>query len=107
MLFNFRSFSTPLDVNTETCDSRLRQDVDVVFHVGQETVMRIPACKSVLSETNEVFYAMFYGPYSQAHNNVRHRKPTSENNISQVHQPLIDQIYEPDVEGRAFKNLIG
>jgi hypothetical protein len=102
----FRSFSTPAP-DVTPCAS-INQDIDVVFHVGQETIMRISACKSVLSERNEVFHAMFYGPYSQAHSNVRHRRSgaASDNNLSQIHQPLIDQIYEPDIEGRAFKNLI-
>lgn len=74
---------------------------DVIFHVGQETVMRIAAKKSVLAQKNEVFRAMFFGSYS-----VRHRGTLSVQQDSG--KPVeVEQIREPDVDGRAFKNLIG
>ena len=56
---------------------------------------------------NEVFHAMFCGPYTQARENLRRRQASS--NSESAPQQIIgtaDQIYEPDIDGRAFKNLI-
>ncbi len=73
-------------------------DDDVVFHVGTDTVMRITAKKSVLARRNEVFHAMFYGSYS-----LRHR---TGGGSQQLINNQVEHIDEPDVDGRAFKNLI-
>ncbi|KAK4027169.1 hypothetical protein OUZ56_016181 [Daphnia magna] len=84
-------------------------DDDVIFHVGLETVMRIPARKSILSNKNEVFQAMFCGPYTQARENLRRRQLSSNGDSTPQPNHLTstpDQIYDPDVDGRAFKNLI-
>ena len=84
-------------------------DDDVIFHVGSETVMRIPARRSVLSKKNEVFRAMFCGPYTQARENLRRRQAVGNNEAASHQNHLTstpDHIYDPDVDGRAFKNLI-
>lgn len=82
-------------------------DNDVVFHVGREIVMRIPAKKSVLSKKNDVFDAMFYGPYTQARESLRRRQGLTNELISNNHLThAVEDIYDPDVDGRAFKNLI-
>jgi hypothetical protein len=85
-------------------------DDDVIFHVGLETVMRIPARRSVLSKKNEVFQAMFCGPYTQARENLRRRQSSPNNSESVPQQNHLaatpHHIYDPDVDGRAFKNLI-
>lgn len=84
-------------------------DDDVIFHVGLETVMRISARKSILSNKNEVFQAMFCGPYTQARENLRHRQLLPNNDSTPLPNHLTPapvQIYDPDVDGRAFKNLI-
>ena len=78
------------------------QEDDVVFHVGQETVMRIAAKKSVLAQRNQVFRAMFFGSYS-----VRYRRTKSASDQHSAQPVQVEQIYEPDLDGRAFKNLIG
>lgn len=85
-----------------------QRDDEVVFHVGQETVMRISARKSILSRNNEVFHAMFCGPYTLARENLRCRQPkTVDSNVSPESKPIpVDYICDPDVDGRAFKNLI-
>ena len=83
---------------------------DVIFHVGLDTVMRIPAKRSVLSKQNEVFQAMFCGPYTQARENLRRRQASVNGEILIPTNHLVsshpDHIYDPDVDGRAFKNLI-
>ena len=81
---------------------------DVVFHVGQEPQMRISARKEVLSRRNDVFHAMFYGPYAESQRRLRHRAPVSStaNAADVLSTARVDHIYEPDVEGRAFKNLL-
>lgn len=51
---------------------------------------------------------MFCGPYTVARENLRCRQETTNNGIvsSQLTTKSEDQIYEPDLDGRAFKNLI-
>ena len=86
---------------------QLLQD-EVVFHVGTDSVMRISAKKSVLSRNNDVFNAMFYGPLSR--DNFRSHQPkTVENDTvatTEASTTSANNIYDPDVDGRAFKNLI-
>lgn len=97
----------PSDSGNESAGTE--EDDDVIFHVGLETVMRIPARRSVLSKKNDVFQAMFCGPYTQSRESLR-RRQASVNSDSLPQQNHLasspDHIYDPDVDGRAFKNLI-
>ncbi|EFX70969.1 hypothetical protein DAPPUDRAFT_327656 [Daphnia pulex] len=97
----------PSDSGNESAGTE--EDDDVIFHVGLETVMRIPARRSVLSKKNDVFQAMFCGPYTQSRESLRRRQASvnSDSLPQQNHLPSSpDHIYDPDVDGRAFKNLI-
>lgn len=50
---------------------------------------------------------MFCGPYTQARENLRRRQGMSTSEaVSQQTIDTLDQVYEPDIDGRAFKNLI-
>lgn len=82
-----------------------RED-DVVFHVGREPVMRISAKKGVLVRENEVFRAMFEGPYAIAIGRRRHHHSDAIDALDGRSTGPGDEIYEPDVDARAFKNLI-
>jgi len=87
---------------------------DVIFHVGIDTVLRISARKENLSKKNEVFHAMFFGPYEQSRSaELRQRFVTSSEssrdqstNADEMTSNNVIQIYDSDVDGRAFKNLI-
>lgn len=103
----FANRRMPSDSGNESAGTE--EDDDVIFHVGLETVMRIPARRSVLSKKNDVFQAMFCGPYTQSRESLR-RRQASVNSDSLPQQNHLasspDHIYDPDVDGRAFKNLI-
>ena len=103
----FANYRMPSESGNESAGTE--EDDDVIFHVGSETVMRIAAKRSVLSKKNDVFQAMFCGPYTQARENLR-RCQASANSDSLPQQNHLasspHHIYDPDVDGRAFKNLI-
>ena len=66
-----------------------------------------------MSKKNEVFHAMFFGPYEKSRTaDLRQRLTSSESNrgqstpTDQTTSNNVVQIYDSDVDGRAFKNLI-
>jgi len=63
---------------------------DVVFLAGQEEKWRLPAHKAVLERANPVFKAMF----------------SSNFDLSETDKENPKTIHVPDVDGRAFDNLL-